>query len=58
MPPTSVENLRERALCELREIKNEIMDLATDEDIYWQTHEVIKRNPRLRVRSPFLDMVK
>ena len=50
---------RERALHELREIRNEVIDLATDRDIYWKVQrEVIHRNPRLAgSRSAFFDML-
>jgi hypothetical protein len=49
----------ERALPELREIRDEVVDLATDRDIYWKVqHEVIQRNSRLlMIRSAFFDML-
>ena len=48
MTAVSSKNFLERALVELREIRNEIIDLATDYDIYWKVQrEVIQRNPRL-----------
>ena len=55
----SSKNFVERALVELREIRNEIIDLATDYDIYWKVQrEVIQRNPRLlTIRSAFFDML-
>ena len=56
---TPAENFRELALVELREIRSEIVDLATDRDIYWKVQrEVIHRNRRLlTAHSPFLDMM-
>jgi hypothetical protein len=55
----SSKSFLERALHELREIRNEVIDLATDGDIYWKVqHEVIQRNPRLLlIRSAFFDML-
>jgi hypothetical protein len=59
MTALSSKNLLERALVELREIRNEIIDLATDYDIYWKVQrEMIQRNPRLlTIRSAFFDML-
>jgi hypothetical protein len=59
MTALSSKNFLERALVELREIRNEIIDLATDYDIYWKVQrEVIQRNPRLlTIRSAFFDML-
>lgn len=55
----SSKGFHERALHELREIRNEVIALATDRDIYWKVqHEVIHRNPRLAAsRSAFFDML-
>jgi hypothetical protein len=55
----SSSNFRARASAELAEIRNEILDLATDRDVYWKVQrEVIQRNARLlSVRSAFFDMV-
>jgi hypothetical protein len=49
----------ERSLLELHEIRDEIIDLATDRNTYWTVqHEVIQRNARLvTMRSPFFDML-
>ena len=51
---------RERARSELREIRNQVLSLARDRDIYWKVErEVIERNPQLHgVRNAFLDMVR
>jgi multidrug resistance efflux pump len=50
---------RERARSELREIRNQVLSLARDRDIYWKLErEVIERNPQLRARNAFLDMVR
>ena len=59
MTALSSKNFLERALHELREIRNEVIDLATDYDIYWKVQrDVIQRNPRLlMIRSAFFDMV-
>jgi hypothetical protein len=56
----SSENFRERALHELAAIRGEVLDLATDRDIYWKVEqEVIQRNRRLlSIRSAYLDMVR
>ena len=53
------ETFRELALVELREVRSEIVALATDRDIYWKVqHEVIHRNRRLlTVHSPYFDML-
>jgi hypothetical protein len=55
----STKSFLERALHELREIRKEVIDLATDHDIYWKVqHEVIQRNRRLlTIRSAFFDML-
>jgi hypothetical protein len=59
MPTLSSKGFLERALHELREIRNEVIDLATDYDVYWKVQrEVIQRNPRLlTIRSAFFDML-
>ena len=59
MTALSSKNFLERALHELCEIRNEVIDLATDYDIYWKVQrDVIQRNPRLlMIRSAFFDMV-
>jgi hypothetical protein len=59
MTALSNKNFLDRALVELREIRNEIIDLATDYDIYWKVQrEVIQRNPRLlTIRSALFDML-
>ncbi len=51
---------RERARSELREIRNQVLSLARDRDIYWKLErDVIERNPELHgVRNAFLDMVR
>jgi hypothetical protein len=56
---SSSSHFRVRAEEEMKEIQNEILDLATDRDIYWKVQrEVIQRNHRLlRIRSPFFDMI-
>lgn len=55
----STKSFLERALHELREIKDEVVDLATDDDIHWKVQrEVIQRNHRLlMIRSAFFDML-
>jgi hypothetical protein len=55
----SSSNFRIRASAELAEIRDEILDLATDRDVYWKVQrEVIQRNARLlTARSPFFDMM-
>lgn len=59
MPTLNDEEFREHALNELREIRHEVIDMATDHDIYWKVQrEVIQRNPRLlMIHSAFLDML-
>jgi len=59
-PKLSSKNFRERALQELLALRNEVIDLATDRDIYWRVErEVIQCNPRLlSIRSAYLDMVR
>lgn len=59
MTALSSKNFLERALHELREIRNGVIDLATDYDIYWKVQrDVIQRNPRLlMIRTAFFDMV-
>ena len=59
-PKLSSANFRERALQELAAIRDEVLDLATDRDIYWKVErEVIQCNPRiLSIRSAYLDMVR
>jgi hypothetical protein len=59
MSTLSSRSFLERALHELREIRDEVIDLATDHDIYWKVeHEVIQRNHRLlMIRSAFFDML-
>ena len=56
----SEKQFRERARSELREIRNQVLSLARDRDIYWKIeHEVIEPNPQLHgVRNAFLDMVR
>lgn len=55
----SSSNFRMRAAQELNEIRNEVLDLATDRDVYWRVQrEVIQQNHRLlTTRSPFLHML-
>lgn len=55
----SSSNFQIRASQELAEIRNEVLDLATDRDVYWKVQrEVVQRNARLLgTRNPFLDMV-
>jgi multidrug resistance efflux pump len=56
----SEKQFRERARSELREIRNQVLSLARDRDIYWKLeHDVIARNPQLDgARNAFLDMVR
>ncbi|MGB7552979.1 MAG: hypothetical protein WBM04_01300 [Candidatus Korobacteraceae bacterium] len=56
----SEKQFRERARSELREIRNQVLSLARDRDVYWKVErEVIERNPELHgVRNAFLDMVR
>ncbi len=55
----SSSNFRVRAAQELNEIRDEVLDLATDRDVYWKVQrEVIQRNVRLlAASSPSLDML-
>lgn len=55
----SSSNFRIRASAELAEIRDEILDLATDRDVYWKVQrEVIQQNPRLlNARNAFFDMM-
>ena len=55
----SEKQFRERARSELREIRNQVLSLARDRDVYWKVErDVIERNPQLHgVRNAFLDMV-
>jgi len=59
MAQLSAPNFQKQAAQELLEIRNEILDLATDRDIYWMfQREIIQRNPRLlTTRSPFFEMI-
>jgi len=59
MPTLSSTGFFERSRLELLEIRDEIIDLATDRDIYWKVqHEVIQSNAKLMTaRSPFFDML-
>jgi len=59
MPTLSSTSFLERSRLELLEIRDEIIDLATDRDIYWKVqHDVIQSNAKLMtVRSPFFDML-
>lgn len=59
MMPDS-KDFREDAIRELREIRDEVVDLATDRDIYWRfEREVVQRNRRLlTIRSAFLEMLR
>lgn len=56
----STENSRMLAAQELNEIKNEIIALATDQELYRRVqHEVIQKNRRLlTMRSPFFEILK
>src|SRR6516225_2600400 len=56
----SEKQFRERARCELREIRNQVLSMARDRDVYWKVErEVIEPNPQLHgVRNAFLDMVR
>jgi hypothetical protein len=56
----SEKQFRERARSDLREIRNQVLSLARDRDVYWKVeHEVIERNPKLHgIRNAFLDMVR
>lgn len=55
----SSSHFRIQASQELIEIRNEILDLATDRDVYWKVQrDVIQQNTRLlMMRSPFFDML-
>lgn len=56
----SEKQFRERARSELREIRNQVLSMARDRDVYWKVErDVIERNPQLHgVRNAFLDMVR
>ena len=56
----SEKQFRERARSELREIRNQVLSLARDRDVYWKVErDVIERNPQLHgIRNAFLDMVR
>jgi hypothetical protein len=56
----SEKQFRERARSELREIRNQVLSMARDRDVYWKVErEVIEPNPQLHgVRNAFLDMVR
>jgi hypothetical protein len=56
----SEKQFRERARSELREIRNQVLSLARDRDVYWKVErEIIAPNPQLHgVRNGFLDMVR
>jgi hypothetical protein len=57
-PKLSAKNFVERAACELREIRNEVIELVEDHDIYWKVQRVIQNNARLLLaRSSFFDMM-
>ena len=55
----SITDFKESALEQLLEIRAEIIELATDRDIYWKVQrEVIQRNARLlTIRSAFFHML-
>jgi hypothetical protein len=55
----TVENHRRQVIRDLNELWSEIMELATDRDIYWKVqHEVIQKNARLlSMRSAFFDIM-
>jgi hypothetical protein len=59
-PMLSEKQFRERARSELREIRNQVLSLARDRDVYWKVeHDVIECNPELHgIRNAFLDMVR
>jgi DNA mismatch repair ATPase MutS len=52
-------DFRASAAQELVEIRNEVLSLATDRDVYWRVQrEVIQKNARLlTTSSPFFDML-
>ena len=52
-------DFRAHAAQELVEIRNEVLSLATDRDVYWRVQrEVIQKNARLlTTSSPFFDML-
>ena len=52
-------DFKQKAKEYLRTIHAEILDLATDSDIFWRFQkEVMQRNARLlKIRSPFIDML-
>jgi hypothetical protein len=56
---TTVQNRKLRIARDLEEIGNEVMELATDREVYWKVQrEVIQRNARLlEMRSAFFDMM-
>lgn len=55
----STADFKQKALKDLRIIRDEILDLATDSDIFCKFQkEVMQRNARLlKIRSPFIDML-
>lgn len=55
----SVGDRKSQLIREIDELRNEIVDLATDRDIYWKVqHEVIQKNARLLITtSAFFDML-
>jgi hypothetical protein len=58
LPKLSEKNFLERAACEMRELRGEILELVEDHDIYWKVQHVIQGNARLlSARSSFLDMM-
>jgi hypothetical protein len=58
LPRLSEKSFLERAACELRELKGDVIDLVEDHDIYWKMQYVIQSNVRLLMdRSSFFDMV-
>jgi len=58
LPKLSEKNFLERAACELRELRSEVLELAEDHDIYWKVQRVIQSNARLLIaRSSLFDMM-
>ncbi len=58
LPKLSQRNFLERATCELRELRNEVLELVEDHDIYWKVQGVIQSNVQLlSTRSSFFDMM-
>lgn len=58
LPKLREKNFLERAACEMRELRDETLELVEDHDIYWKVQRVIQNNARLlSARSSFFDMM-